>query len=264
MHNRMHDFAYYLGFDEPHWNAQQYNHGLGGVGNDGVYGNAQAAAISGGAPDYNGRDNANMNTGADGTRPQTNMFLWQPLPGAFYAPCVDGDYDMTVIGHEYGHTIENRMIGKGVGARQGTHAGAMGEAFGDFDAIEYLNAFHYAPVPGSDPLTEGAYVTGNPTTGSATTWRASRWAASSRRRARTRRSTRSTSATTASTTSGRRCTPTARSGSRSQYDIRDLMLDRYPAQGAGSTSPARAGGVAGRRSARGTGAGSSSTTTRCC
>ena len=31
MHNRMHDFAYYLGFDEPHWNAQQYNHGLGGV-----------------------------------------------------------------------------------------------------------------------------------------------------------------------------------------------------------------------------------------
>jgi len=23
-HNRMHDFAYYLGFDEGHWNAQQY------------------------------------------------------------------------------------------------------------------------------------------------------------------------------------------------------------------------------------------------
>jgi extracellular elastinolytic metalloproteinase len=161
MHNRMHDFAYYLGFDEPHWNAQQYNHGLGGVGNDGVYGNAQAAAISGGAPNYNGRDNANMNTGADGNHPQTNMFLWQPLPGAFYAPCVDGDYDMPVIGHEYGHAIENRMIGKGVGARQGTHAGAMGEAFGDFDALEYLNAFHYAPVPGSDEWTEGAYVTGN-------------------------------------------------------------------------------------------------------
>jgi extracellular elastinolytic metalloproteinase len=161
MHNRMHDFAYYLGFDEPHWNAQQYNHGLGGVGNDGVYGNAQAAAISGGAPNYSGRDNANMNTGADGNHPQTNMFLWQPLPGAFYAPCVDGDYDMPVIGHEFGHAIENRMIGKGVGARQGTHAGAMGEAFGDFDALEYLNANHYGPVPGSDKWTEGAYVTGN-------------------------------------------------------------------------------------------------------
>ena len=27
-HNRMHDFAYYLGFDEGHWNAQQYNNGV--------------------------------------------------------------------------------------------------------------------------------------------------------------------------------------------------------------------------------------------
>ena len=27
-HNVMHDFAYYLGFDEGHWNAQQYNNGV--------------------------------------------------------------------------------------------------------------------------------------------------------------------------------------------------------------------------------------------
>jgi extracellular elastinolytic metalloproteinase len=161
MHARMHDFSYYLGFDEPHWNAQQFNNGLGGLGNDGINGNAQSAAISGGAPNYNGRDNANMGTGADGLHPTTNMFLWQPLPGAFYAPCVDGDYDMAVIGHEYGHAIENRMIGKGLGPRQGNAAGAMGEAFGDFDALEFLNAFHYAPVPGADPWSEGAYVTGN-------------------------------------------------------------------------------------------------------
>ena len=115
MHNRMHDFSYYLGFDEPHWNAQQWNNGLGGLGNDGVLGNAQSGALTG------SRDNANMSTGGDGPggRPQTNMFLWQSLAGAFYAPCVDGDYDMTVIGHEFGHAIENRMIGKGVGARQG-------------------------------------------------------------------------------------------------------------------------------------------------
>jgi hypothetical protein len=53
------------------------------------------------------------------------------------------------------------MIGKGVGARQGTHTGAMGEAFGDFDALEYLVANHYAPVLNSSEWTEGAYVTGN-------------------------------------------------------------------------------------------------------
>ena len=27
-HNVMHDWAYYLGFDEGHWNAQQYNNGV--------------------------------------------------------------------------------------------------------------------------------------------------------------------------------------------------------------------------------------------
>ena len=37
----------------------------------------------------------------------------------------------------------------------------MGEAFGDFDALEVVNALHVAPVPGSDRYTEGAYATGN-------------------------------------------------------------------------------------------------------
>src|SRR6185312_328639 len=38
---------------------------------------------------------------------------------------------------------------------------SMGEAFGDFDALEVTNALHVAPVPGSDRYTEGAYATGN-------------------------------------------------------------------------------------------------------
>jgi extracellular elastinolytic metalloproteinase len=162
MHNRMHDFAYHLGWDEQHWNAQNFNYGMGTADHDAVLGNAQSAAISGGYPNYGGRDNANMNTPSDGTSPVTNMFLWQPLPGAFYAPCVDGDYDMSVIGHEYGHAIENRMIGKG-NRRQGMHAGAMGEAFGDFDAIEYLNEAGLVPrYAEQSPFVEGAYATGNP------------------------------------------------------------------------------------------------------
>jgi extracellular elastinolytic metalloproteinase len=41
----------------------------------------------------------------------------------------------------------------------------MGEAFGDFDALEVMNALHIAPVPGSDRYTVGAYVTGNPYAG---------------------------------------------------------------------------------------------------
>ena len=102
-----------------------------------------------------------MGTGADGLHPTTNQFVWQPLAASFYAPCVDGAYDFAVFGHEYGHLIENRMIGKGVGARQGNAAGAMGEAFGDFDALAAFNELHL-PVPaGADRYTEGAYATGN-------------------------------------------------------------------------------------------------------
>ena len=63
-----------------------------------------------------------MNTQRDGTPSVTNMFLWQPIAGSFYAPCVDGDYDMSVIGHEFGHMIENRMIGKGFRRRASTPA----------------------------------------------------------------------------------------------------------------------------------------------
>jgi hypothetical protein len=161
MHNRVHDWSYNLGFTEANWNAQTVNINPGTLPNDEVVGNAQAAAVSGGPPNYGGRDNANMTTRPDGTRSTTNMFLWQPLAGAFYAPCVDGDFDMSVIGHEYGHMIENRMIGKGV-RRQGDHAGAMGESFGDMNAMEYLNEYGFVPTSHENRYAVGPYVTSNP------------------------------------------------------------------------------------------------------
>jgi extracellular elastinolytic metalloproteinase len=171
MHNRVHDFSFHLGFDEERWNAQEVNTnnpprrpwnapGTPSLPLDEVQGNAQAAAISGGPPNYGGRDNANMTTRDDGVRSTTNMFLWQPLAGTFYAPCVDGDYDMSVIGHEYGHMIENRMIGKG-DQRSGHHAGAMGESFGDLNAMEYLNEYGFVPVSGENQYSVGPYVTSN-------------------------------------------------------------------------------------------------------
>ncbi len=159
MHNRLHDFAYNLGFTEMTWNSQRYNYGSPFLENDPLTGRAQSGAVSG------SRNNANMSTGADGTTATTNMFLWQPQAAAFYPPCVDGDYDMAVIGHEFGHMVENRMIAKGLGPRQGSHAGAMGEAFGDLNAVEYLHEYDYVPVDGEDEWAEGAYATGNPTRG---------------------------------------------------------------------------------------------------
>jgi extracellular elastinolytic metalloproteinase len=160
MHNRMHDWSYHLGFTEARWNAQEFNFGRGTLENDSLLGMVQAGGVVGGAPTWSGRDNAFMRTRPDGMRSESGMFLWQPISGSFYAPCVDGDYDMAVIGHEYTHMIENRMIGKGV-RRQGSHAGAMGESASDFTAVEYLNEYGFVPVSGEDPYSVGAYVTGD-------------------------------------------------------------------------------------------------------
>ena len=169
MHNRMHDWSYNLGFREDTWNAQQHNFGIRPAGErDPIYGLVQAGAVTGGYPSYSGRDNAYMATLPDGTRSYSGMFLWQPLAGSFYAPCVDGDYDMAVIGHEYGHMIENRMIGKG-NRRVGFHAGAMGESHGDLFGMEYINEYRFHPEGngGDNPVTDatmsvvGTYATGN-------------------------------------------------------------------------------------------------------
>ena len=161
MHNLMHDWSFHLGFNEQRWNAQDVNFTPGTAAADNLIGDVQEGARLGGAPNgYAARDNANMLTQTDGTTSITNMYLWQPLAGAFYAPCVDGDYDMAVIGHEFGHMIENRMIGKGV-RRQGHHAGAMGESFGDLNGMEYLNEYDLVPISGENPYSVGAYVTSN-------------------------------------------------------------------------------------------------------
>ena len=73
---------------------------------------------------------------------------------------MDGDFDMSVIGHEYGHMVENRLIGKG-GTRGGHHAGAMGESSGDLMGMEVLNEYGFVPVSGENPFAVGAYATGN-------------------------------------------------------------------------------------------------------
>ncbi|SDH50907.1 Peptidase propeptide and YPEB domain-containing protein [Sinosporangium album] len=154
-HNRMHDWAYRLGFSETAWNMQTHNGDRGGVGNDPELGNAQA-----GARLAHVRNNANQITPRDGIAPVTNMYLWQPTAGGFYGPCVDGDYDMSVIGHEYTHAISGRMIGGPLSGWQGAQAGAMNESTSDLFAMEYLYEYGYRPR-GETPYVTGGYVTGD-------------------------------------------------------------------------------------------------------
>jgi extracellular elastinolytic metalloproteinase len=165
MHNRMHDWAYGLGFTEATWNLQAFNFGRGGAEKDPEQGNVQAGGRSGGPPGFAARDNANQFTPADGMAPITNMYLWQPIPAGFYAPCVDGDFDMSVIGHEYGHAISNRMAGGPSAGLSGNQAQAMGESWSDLMATEYLHESGFVPVGGENPFAVGPYVTGDKVAG---------------------------------------------------------------------------------------------------
>ncbi|MEV7624987.1 M36 family metallopeptidase [Actinoplanes sp. NPDC089786] len=159
MHNRMHDWSYHLGFTEATWNLQKTNVSPYGKGGDAERGNAQQ-----GANTQSTRNNANQATPPDGVTPTTNMYMWQPIAGNSYPPCVDGDYDMTVIGHEYTHAISNRMIAgpdSGISSQQG---GSMGESWSDLLAMEYLFESGYVPR-GNTPYVTGGYVTGDLATG---------------------------------------------------------------------------------------------------
>lgn len=165
-HNRMHDFSYFLGFTEENSNLQDSNFGLTAPGpfpagreGDVEVGNVQAGAVSGGAPSYLGRDNANQIALQDGVPGITNQYLFQPIAGAFYSPCVDGDTDFSVLGHEYTHAISNRMIGgpdDGITSFQG---GSMGESWSDQVALEYQ--FEHGYSSGAGAFVEGPYATGN-------------------------------------------------------------------------------------------------------
>ncbi|MBA3553074.1 MAG: M36 family metallopeptidase, partial [Actinobacteria bacterium] len=175
MHNRMHDWSYFLGFTEENFNMQDSNFGLTPPGPypagrevDPEIGNSQAGAVTGGYPSFLGRDNANQITLNDGIPGITNMYLWQPIPAGFYPPCVDGDYDMSVIAHEYTHAISNRMVGgpdSGLTSTLDGQARAMGESYSDITAVEYLLEYGFVPTAGENPFAVGPYVTGNGQTG---------------------------------------------------------------------------------------------------
>ncbi len=157
MHNRMHDWSYFLGFTETTFNLQKTNFGNTGPEreNDPEVGQAQGGRRT---PIF-GRDNANQITLQDGIAPITNQYLWQPLAGAFYSPCVDGAYDMAVVAHEYGHAISNRMIGgpdNGTGGSQG-----QTESWSDLIFAAYFTEFDISSGDGVNRYTLGPYVTGD-------------------------------------------------------------------------------------------------------
>ena len=152
-----------------------------------------AGAASGGAPTYTGRDNAYMLTLPDGIPSWSGMFLWEPINDAFEGPYSDGNFDRSVIQHEYTHGLSTRYVAGGDGARLRTSPARWVRAGATGTRLNHLTvractprrssvSTHRQPVRG---IRNWAYDE-NPTS----------------------------SVTSATTSPVPRCTPTARSGPR--------------------------------------------------
>lgn len=143
--NFAHDRLYQLGFTETAGNFQRNNFSRGGAGNDEVQADAQ---------DGGGTDNANFETPPDGLSGRMQMYIFTgPTPDR------DGDLDVTVVLHEYGHGLSGRLVGGGISSNlDAVQSGGMGEGWSDFYAIALLSD------PADNPLgtyAAGSYLTMN-------------------------------------------------------------------------------------------------------
>jgi extracellular elastinolytic metalloproteinase len=154
--NNWHDHlrAAPIGFTEAAGNFQLRNSTGAGVAGDPVDTQTDDGAnTAAGLPDGGHIDNANMSTPPDGQSPRMQMFL-QHQPGTSYpdgdpfSPTNVGDEADTVY-HEYTHGLSNRLVvdAQGNSTLGPVEAGAMGEAWSDWYAMDYLVAQGLQPDP---------------------------------------------------------------------------------------------------------------------
>lgn len=147
--NIIHDVYYQYGFDEASGNFQVNNYGNGGLGNDEVQAQAQ---------DGSGINNANFLTLADGVPgSRMQMYLFNVT-----TPRRDGDLENSIILHEYGHGISNRLTGGPANVNCLNNSEQMGEGWSDWLGLVLT-------AKASDTSTTlrgiGTYVLGQPVTG---------------------------------------------------------------------------------------------------
>jgi extracellular elastinolytic metalloproteinase len=154
--NNWHDhlLAAPIGFTEAAGNFQLRNRTGAGLAGDAVDTQTDDGAnTADGLPDGNHIDNANMSTPPDGQSPRMQMFLQhEPFTsypdGDPFSPTNVGDEADTVY-HEYTHGLSNRLVvDPGGDSTLGpVQAGAMGEAWSDWYAMDYLVARGLQPDP---------------------------------------------------------------------------------------------------------------------
>jgi extracellular elastinolytic metalloproteinase len=151
-----------IGFDAVSGNFE-FVDGPDGIEGDGVFvETSDGAATAAGLPDANHRNNANMYTPPDGYAPAMQMYLFGGNPGTFAS---NGGDDAAVVYHEYTHGLSNRLVIDptlgGQGALTRPQAGAMGEAWSDWYAMDFLVGDGSPEEPGyqaDDPDVPGEIV----------------------------------------------------------------------------------------------------------
>jgi extracellular elastinolytic metalloproteinase len=125
------------------------------------------ANTNNGMPDGSHIDNANMSTPPDGISPTMQMYLFHvpftsddPATGDPFVPTT-GSLDASVEYHEYTHGLSNRLVidANGNSTLNSIQSGAMGEAWSDYYAMDYLVTKGFlrdTKKPGN--LLEGNYV----------------------------------------------------------------------------------------------------------
>jgi extracellular elastinolytic metalloproteinase len=159
--SRMHDHlaAAPIGFTRTAGNFEA-------VDGDAVQGNAlDGANIAGGLPDGNHVNNANMSTPPDGQSPLMQMYLFHRPGTAFPTgdPFIAGNSgdEADVVYHEYTHGLSNRLVvdANGVSTLGNIQAGAMGEAWSDWYAMDFLvNEGQFKDTAKPGELRVGEYV----------------------------------------------------------------------------------------------------------
>lgn len=167
--NAFHDhlLAPPIGFTEAAGNFQMSNPSGQGIGGDPVVANVLDGADTGktaGLPDQNHRYNANMLTLPDGQPPRMQMYLFPAIPN-FGIPSTNGGDDASVVYHEYTHGLSNRLVtfADGTGALNSAQAGAMGEAWSDFYAMDFLVSRGFQVDTPAPDVVIGRYLGGGRT-----------------------------------------------------------------------------------------------------
>jgi extracellular elastinolytic metalloproteinase len=112
-------------------------------------------------PDEAHLNNANMFTPPNGSSPTMQMYLFT-AGGGSTIPDVNGGDDASIVYHEYTHGLSNRLItyADGWGALETPQSGALGEAWSDWYALDYLvGAGFEVDDPGDGDGLVGAYST---------------------------------------------------------------------------------------------------------